>query len=133
MHNRGNGCPTEAPYVYTNRKVGVKTSSPTKDIHVNGSFRAITALVDSVLNVWQVIVADALSIGGNVTVGGLLNIGQLTISGSSINSATGNISFGNNNLLTTGNITAGIMSSSNISALTSDVSNLQSAVGSQQV
>jgi len=55
MPNKGNGCPTEAPFVYTNRMVGVKTNSPTKDFDCNGSLRSVNAFVDSVLKVWQLI------------------------------------------------------------------------------
>jgi len=121
MHkDRERGFLMATPYVYTNRKVGVKTNSPTKDFDCNGSFRSINAFVDSVINVWQLIAQ-------NVIIGGSLNVGQFTLSDNNIFSSTGNINFGNNNLTTTGTI-----SSSNISVLSSDVDTLQSAVGSLQ-
>ena len=63
--------------VYTNRKVGVKTNSPTKDFDCNGSFHTINAFVDSVINVWQLIAQ-------NVIIGGSLNVGQFTLSGNNI-------------------------------------------------
>ena len=108
MHkDRERGFLMATPYVYTNRKVGVKTNSPTKDFDCNGSLRSVNAFVDSVLKVWQLMVTDALSVG------------QFTISGNNIISSSGNINFGNNNLNTTGTI-----SSSNISVLSSDVDTL---------
>ena len=66
--------------VYTNRMVGVKTNSPTKDIDCNGSFRSINCFVDSVLTVWDALVSHSLSIGGNLSVSGIATVGQLTIS-----------------------------------------------------
>ena len=72
--------------------VGVKTNSPTKDFDCNGSFRSINAFVDSVINVWQLIAQ-------NVIIGGSLNVGQFTLSDNNIFSSTGNINFGNNNLI----------------------------------
>lgn len=73
--------------------------------------------VDSVMKAWQVMVTDALSVGGNLSVSGnaavvgSLSVGQLSFNGSSaasssISSATENIDFGNNNLTTTGNVNA---------------------------
>ncbi|OFX30839.1 MAG: hypothetical protein A2X08_12505 [Bacteroidetes bacterium GWA2_32_17] len=87
--------------VYTNRKVGVKTNSPTKDFDCNGSLRSVNAFVDSVLKVWQLMVTDALSVG------------QFTLSGNNIISSTGNINFGNNNLTTTGAISANEITANN--------------------
>jgi len=108
-----------------NLLVGLSSSAYKAD--VNGSFHSINAFVDSVINVWQVLVADALNVGGNISIGGSLNVGQFSLSGNNIISSSGNINFGNNNLNTTGTI-----SSSNISALSSDVDTLQLAVGSLQ-
>jgi len=89
MHkDRERGFLMATPYVYTNRKVGVKTNSPTKDFDCNGSFRSINAFVDSVIHVWQVMVADALNVGGNVTIGGSLYVGQFTLSDNNIFSST---------------------------------------------
>jgi len=101
--------------VFTNRDVGIKTDSPTNDFDVNGSFRSRSAFIDSVLNTWQIIVADALSVGGNLSVSGnsqlngLVNVGSaLTLDGtnSSISSTTGTVDFLNSNITTTGSINA---------------------------
>ncbi|MBI4945718.1 MAG: hypothetical protein HY840_04875 [Bacteroidetes bacterium] len=74
---------------YTNRWVGIGTTTPTQKLDVAGRMHASgNAYFDSL--------AQALS----------LKAGNISISSNLITSSTGAISFGNNNLNTTGNITA---------------------------
>ncbi|MBI4946349.1 MAG: hypothetical protein HY840_08110, partial [Bacteroidetes bacterium] len=74
---------------YTNRSVGIGTTTPTQKLDVAGRMHTSgNAYFDSL--------AQALS----------LKAGNISISSNLITSSTGAISFGNNNLNTTGNITA---------------------------
>jgi len=118
--------------VYTNRKVGVKTNLPTKDLDCNGSFRAINCFVDSVLTVWDALISHSLSIGGNLSVNGIATItGSLTIGQKfffdpvteKFTSSSGTINIDGNDLKTTGTVSA-----KHIKAKTIKLTNLSGTV-----
>ena len=98
------------------------------------------ATVDSILNTWQAVVKDALTVGTtlsvvgnatfnkNVTVtNGIFKVGYISISSNSITSNIGSISFGAGNLTTTGTISA-----SNITTMQTSINNQQLAIGNLQ-
>ncbi|MBI2968414.1 MAG: hypothetical protein HYY40_11475, partial [Bacteroidetes bacterium] len=106
----------EGLYFYTNN---LKRGSILKDgafDYLTRSYFHSNVYCDSLVTAWQlqaqVIQVVSALITGNAQVDGILTIGTLSLSGSgsssgSIISSTGAIDFGNNNLSTTGNITAG--------------------------
>ncbi len=103
----------------------VKRGSFTKDGYFNVFYKASFSAnlnCDSIIKSWK-IETDELNVFFNATIDSTLNVAQLTLKDNTITSSTGSISLGNNNITTTGTI-----SGSNITTLTDDVSNLQTAV-----
>ena len=98
------------------------------------------ATIDSILNTWQAVVKDALTVGttlsvvGNATFNknvtvttGIFKAGLISITSNSITSNIGSISFGAGNLTTTGTISA-----SNITTMQTSINNQQLAIGNMQ-
>ena len=123
--------PSGTSSIYTMRKVGVNTSNPLYPLDVKGNVHSsnatfdssatamkmiaqqaqfATAVVTGNLSVAGAVSAGSLSVNGNAVISGQVAVGssgsQLLLSGNTITSSTGNISFNGNNLTTTGNISA---------------------------
>lgn len=131
----------------------LRSSFTNTGFNVLGDIHSTNTMVDSILSSWQVIVADAFSVGGNLSVSGnatfngnatiadTLNIGLLTISGNRISSSTGTVNFNGNDVIKLGTLRANTVDATSyllsgapidFNAIDSNIFNLQSAVGTLQ-